>query len=132
MDEVTWGWGGRGVRRPHLVSVHSGEEEGEGYDGGCHGVGRRHSVLINHPLLQLHHWRGEGAGPLQDVLGHLADVHHQLKNQRTGVSPTKQVRPSECAKKPGSFAAKSVADGTMATPQNPGQFSNQTAFIFKF
>lgn len=74
------------VRPPYLVFVHSGHEEGEGNGGGRHGVGRWHSIFSNHSLLQLHNGRGEGPGPLQDVLGHLANVHHQLQDQRTNVS----------------------------------------------
>lgn len=77
---------------PYLVSVHRGDEEGEGDGGGRHGMGRWHSILSNHSLLQFHHRRGEGAGPLQDILGHLANVHHQLQTQRTEVSLTEQVK----------------------------------------
>lgn len=77
---------------PYLVSVHGGDEEGEGNGGGRHGMRRWHSILSNHSLLQFHHRRGEGAGPLQDILGHLANVHHQLQNQRTEVSLTRQVK----------------------------------------
>ena len=74
---------------PYLVPVHGRDEEGEGDGGGCHGMGGRHPIFSNHSLLQFHNRRGEGAGPLQDILGHLANIHHQLPNQRMEVSLTK-------------------------------------------
>lgn len=81
---------GGGVGLPHLVPVHGRDEEGEGDSGGCHGVGRWHSILSNHSLLQFHDGWGGGAGPLQDILGHLTNIHDQLQNQRTNkVSLTK-------------------------------------------
>ena len=43
---------------PYLVPVHGRDEEGEGNGSGRHGVGRGHSKLSNHSLLQFHHGRG--------------------------------------------------------------------------
>ena len=72
---------------PHLVLVHGRNEKGEGDGGGCHGVGGRHPVLCIRPPFQLDdRWR-EGPGPLQDVLGDLAYVHHDLgRGKATGLS----------------------------------------------
>lgn len=84
-----WRGGGyEGLPQPYLIPVHGRDEEGEGDGGGRHGVGGWHSVLCNNSLFKSHNGRKGGPGPLQDVLGHLANIHHQLKSQRSEVSIT--------------------------------------------
>lgn len=84
--------GGEEESLSHLVPVHARDKEGEGDGRGCHGVGGRHPIFSNHSLLEFHDRRGEGTGPLQDLFGYLANIHHQLQNQRMEVSLTKQTK----------------------------------------
>lgn len=76
----------------HLVPVHGRDKEGEGDGRGCHGMGRWHPIFSDHSLLEFHDRRGEGAGPLQDLFGYLANIHHQLQNQRIEVRLIKQAK----------------------------------------
>lgn len=77
---------------PYLVLVHGCNEKGEGDGSSCHGVGGRHPVLRIRPHLQLHdRWR-EGTRPLQDVLGDLPYVHHDLgRGNTTGCQPAQGI-----------------------------------------
>lgn len=77
---------------PYLVLVHGCNEKGEGDGSSCHGVGGRHPVLRIRPHLQLHdRWR-EGTRPLQDVLGDLPYVHHDLgRGNATGCQPAQGI-----------------------------------------
>lgn len=66
---------GRGAER-YLPAAVAEQQQSQRDGGARHGVGGRHAVLGVVEDLQLHHGRGGGPRPADDILGALPQVHH--------------------------------------------------------